>query len=581
MVAQAAQPVSHVESARQYAKRVVSGKVVACKWVRLACERHLSDLKRSRDKGYAYKFDAAKAERVCRFAELMPHVKGEWARVVPGRSSLIVLEPWQRFVLCMLFGWVRKSDGLRRFRRAYLEIARKNGKSVLGAIIGLWMFACDGEAGAEVYSGATSEKQAWEVFRPARLMAEKTPEFLRRYKVSVGAKNLHSTDTGSRFEPVIGKPGDGASPHCAIVDEYHEHQTADLYDTMQTGMGARSQPLMLVITTAGDNLAGPCYDLRTHATQLLDGIVDDDELFAIIYTVDEESEWLTEAGILKANPNFGVSVGSDYLRSQVAEGKTRASRQGAVKTKHFNLWVQARNAYFNMEAWKASADPDLKRGQFIGQRCELGLDLASKVDLAACVAVFPEVRDGKLHYTIFGDYWIPEESLAGRADAMAGWAARGVVTATEGNEIDFAEIEEHLAGDGGLLESHDVSHVVFDPWQATQLRQNLQRRGATVLEFRNTVENFSPAMKELDAAILSGRVHHNGCPALTWMMANVVARVDAKENVYPRKNRPEDKIDGAVALIMGVAQAMKQETPAGSVYESRGLLAFGWEEEHE
>jgi phage terminase large subunit-like protein len=319
---------SHVLAAKRYADAVVSGEIDACRFVKSACARHLSDLERQRDAAFPYRFDPVAGEKVCKFAELLPHIKGEWA------GKLIKLEPWQSFILSTLFGWVRKTDGKRRFRELYAEIPRKNGKSVFGAVIGLYMFTADGEAGAEVYSGATTEKQAWEVFRPAKLMATRADGFAGHFGVQVNASNMAIVDQAAKFEPIIGNPGDGASPHCAIIDEYHEHRTPDQYDTMITGMGARLQPLTVIITTAGTNLSGPCYDKRATVVKLLDGVIENEELFAIIYTLDDDDDWTDFTLWRKANPNYGVSVYEDYLRARHREAIQQASRQNIIQCKH-------------------------------------------------------------------------------------------------------------------------------------------------------------------------------------------------------------------------------------------------------
>jgi phage terminase large subunit-like protein len=223
------------------------------------------------------------AEKAAKFIQLLPHTKGEWAF----KRMPITLEAWQLFIVCCAFGWVQKGSKLRRFREVYTEIPRKNGKSAISAGVALYCFTCDNEFGAEVYSGATTEKQAWEVFRPARLMCKRTPLLVEAFGIEVNASNLNRPEDGARFEPLIGNPGDGASPHCAIVDEYHEHPTDSLYTTMLTGMGARRQPLMWAITTAGYNIEGPCYDKRREVIEMLNGTVPNEELFGVIYTVDE------------------------------------------------------------------------------------------------------------------------------------------------------------------------------------------------------------------------------------------------------------------------------------------------------
>jgi phage terminase large subunit-like protein len=307
----------NIDRANEYARAVVAGDIPACKWIRLACQRHLDDLRSAKLDGARYYFDHRAGEVACLFIQALPHTKGKWA----SKGERLRLEPWQCFFVACMFGWKRSHDHLRRYRRALLWVPRKNGKSALAAGIGLYMLAADREYGAEVYSGATTEKQAWEVFRPAKLMAQKTPELLEHFGIEVNASNIHIMDNASRFEPVIGKPGDGSSPHCAIVDEYHEHADDTMVDTMETGMGAREQPLLLMITTAGDNMAGPCYQMQVDAQKMLEGVIEDDQTLALIYTVDAEDDWTKPETIRKANPNFGVSVSEDFLLARLNDAK--------------------------------------------------------------------------------------------------------------------------------------------------------------------------------------------------------------------------------------------------------------------
>jgi len=333
---------AHVAIGNKYAREVVDGKIPACKWIKLACKRHLDDLKRA---DWQFRFDEAKAVRACKFIELMPHTKGKWA----AKGELLKLSPWQCFMTICVFGWVRSESGNRRFRRALLVVPRKNGKSAFAAAIGLYMLAADKEFGAEVYSGATSEKQAWEVFRPARLMATKNEAMRQHYGIEVNASNINILSDASRFEPVVGKPGDGASPSCSIVDEYHEHTTDELLDTMETGMGAREQPLSLIITTAGTNTAGPCYALQLEAQRMLEGVTTNHEFFALIYGIDPTDDWSTEAALRKANPNLDVSVALDFLSGRQREAVDSSRKQSVFQTKHLNVWVGAREAYFNVQ----------------------------------------------------------------------------------------------------------------------------------------------------------------------------------------------------------------------------------------
>ncbi|MDJ0806441.1 MAG: terminase large subunit [Gammaproteobacteria bacterium] len=550
----------HSRGALSYAYDVVTGHRLACKQERQACQRFIDDLQHLD----GYVFDVDKAEKACRFIEQLPHTKGKWA----ARKQNLVLNGWQKFIICNLFGWVDEL-GLRRFRKAYLKIPRKNGKSIKGAGIGHYMLAKDGEFGAEVYSGATTEKQAWEVFGPARLMAMRTPDLTEHFGMSVNAKSLTILENGSKFEPMIGKPGDGSSPSCAIIDEYHEHDTDDMVETMETGMGAREQPLLLMITTAGSNISGPCYDMESECKKLLDGVFADERIFTLMYGIDEGDDWTAPAILEKANPNIDVSVSREFLEAQQREAIRNASKQNAFKRKHLNEWVGAHTAWMNMESFNNCADVTLKAEDFNGKDCIVPVDLASRIDITAILKVFIEEIKGKTHYTAFCRFYIPEETaFETRNSHYRKWINEGWLTATDGNEIDFNEIQSDIKND---LNEYNAKEITYDPWRATQLAQGLQAEGANIIEFRNTVANMSPAMYELEAAITSGRFHYDGNPVLTWMMSNVVAKTDAKDNIYPRKQKPENKIDGVVALIMAIGRAIAYDETDPNPYESRGL----------
>lgn len=569
----ASDDLSYAAAANEYAREVVEGRRLACKWVRLACERHLKDLAREKEKAWPYKFDPQKAARACRFFGLMPHIKGQWARPVPGQRNRIKLEPWQIFKTCVIFGWVSKTTGYRRFTEAYICIPRKNAKSTWAAAGGVYMLCADGEYGAEVYSGATTEKQAWEVFRPAWRMVRRTPELESIFGVQWAAKSLYIEEDGSRFEPLIGDPGDGASPSCAIIDEFHEHTTANQYDTMKTGMGARSQPLLLVITTAGSNIAGPCHDLQVEAQKVLEGIVENDALFAIIYTIDEGDDWTSEEAILKANPNAGVSVSLEFLRKQVREAVQQASKQNLVKTKHLNIWVGAAQGLFNMEDWAKCGDPSLKIDEFLGQDCYEADDLSAKIDLTARVRVFIRPgKDGKKHYYVFGRYYLPaERAMDPRFQHYQRWVHEGSLVAIPGTEVDYAVIKRDILADTLRF---NVRCIAFDPWSALQLQQELAAELADdiVISIPQQVRFLSDPIKEIEAALSSGRLHHDGDKPLAWAMSNVVGKYDANRNVFPRKEREENKIDPAVALIMAISRAMVATPKKKSVYSKRGLL---------
>ncbi len=532
--------------AKKYADDVLSGVIPAGKYIRLACQRFKDDLA---DKDSPYYYDPDKAARACKFVELQYHTKGKWAQ----QRKTLDLEPWQIFFICNIFGWMRKKNGLRRYNEVLLLVPRKNGKSQLAAAIGLYMLCADGEHGAEVYSGATTEKQAGEVFIPAQIMARNNEDMKEHFGIDIRASNINIPATGSKFERIIGNPGDGSSPSCAIVDEYHEHPDDRMYDTMQTGMGAREQPLLLSITTAGSNLAGPCYALQLEAQKILDGVTDNDRLFALIYSVDVDDDWSSVESLKKANPNFGVSVSEDFLLARLADAKNNARKQSVYKTKHLDMWVGAKDAFFNVERWKSS-EKDIKIEDYYGRRAFVALDLASKVDIAALEILIPT---GENTFVRFGKYYLPEAAIESEAnDHYGGWAADGWITITDGELIDFNEIKCDIIE---LISKFEIVELAYDPFQATMLVTELMAEGMPVVELGATVKNFSEPMKQLDGLIREKRIIHNGDPVFTWMLSNVTAKLDKKDNVFPNKDRDENKIDGAVALIMAMNRYMNDD----------------------
>jgi phage terminase large subunit-like protein len=540
-----------VKRAEDYARQVNAGKIPACKWIKLACRRHFDDKKSSRTRAYPYRFEPALAEKVAKFMQLLPHTKGKWA----SKRETITLEPWQLFAICVPFGWIRKKDRTRRFRTVIVFVPRKNGKSIIGGGLGLYMFSADGEFGAEVYSGATTEKQAWEVFRPAKLMAERTPALREHFGIDVNAGNLVRMEDGSRFEPVIGKPGDGSSPNCAIVDEYHEHQESTLFDTMETGMGAREQPLMLVITTAGSSIGGPCHQLVRDCERMLEGAIQRDDLWAMLYTIDKGDDWADENVLRKANPNYGISISGDFLLSRQREAMQSASKQSTFRTKHLNEWVGAKSAWMNMLKWQNQ--PERKSlSELEGRRCIVGLDLASKIDVAATLLLFPPI-EGDPNWHLHGRYYLPEARVLEHMDSNSmrymEFNSLGLMTLTDGEVIEYEVIKDDLREFAGRF---DLEQVPYDPWQATQLAQEMEAEGLPMVEVCQTVQNISEPMKEMEKLALEGRLAHGNCPVLTWMVSNVVAKIDAKDNIYPNKERPENKIDGVVATIMALSRGI-------------------------
>ncbi|MBK0080117.1 terminase large subunit [Kosakonia sp. S58] len=553
----------NVNAANQYARDIVRGRTVACRYVVDACQRHLDDLAKEKTKKFRYRFDKDLAEKAAKFIQLLPHTKGEWAF----KRMPITLEPWQLFIVCCAFGWVQKGTKLRRFREVYTEIPRKNGKSAISAGVALYCFTCDDEFGAEVYSGATTEKQAWEVFRPARLMCKRTPALCDAFGVEVNASNMNRPEDGARFEPLIGNPGDGSSPSCAVVDEYHEHDTDALYTTMLTGMGARRQPLMWAITTAGYNIEGPCYDKRREVIEMLNGTVPNEELFGVIYTVDEGDDWTDPAVLRKANPNMGVSVYSDFLLSQQKRAMNNARQANVFKTKHLNIWVSARAAFFNLVSWRNCEDETLSLEQFEGQPCYLSFDLARKLDMNSMVRIFTRDIDGKRHYyCVAPRFWVPYDTVYSTdtdqqrtAERFQKWVNSDHLQLTDGAEIDYRVILEEAKA---VNRQNPVEESAIDPHGATNLSHHLADEGLSPITIVQNYTNMSDPMKELEAAIEAGRFHHDGHPILTWCISNVVGKhLPGNDDVVrPIKEHSENKIDGATALIMNIGRAMLPDT---------------------
>lgn len=536
-----------------YCRDVVSGRISACKWVILACQRHLDDLVKSRTKEFPYKYDKVRAGKVCSFIERFPHVKGQWAR----GNARIKLEPWQCFIICSLFGWIDKVSGLRRFIQAIILVPRKNGKTVLAAGIGLYMFVGDGEPGAEVYTGASNKKQAKEVFTPATKMARRADGFKEWFGLQIATESMYVLDEGSKFEIVIGNPGDGPSPHCFIHDEFHEQTTWAQYDTAKTGTMARDQSLQIIISTAGVDIESPCYVLQEDLKKILDGTFSNDRIFGVCYTVDDPEKWASIEAVRQANPNFGISVLAHKIEAELKEAIQRTNRQNAFKIKNLNIWVNAREAWMNMEKWKACADPSLSIEEFLQDPCYEGFDLGARIDLTSRCKVFVRDVEGLRHYYIFARHYVPvDRANDGDHQHYERWLKEGHLVGHDGPEIQLAFVQKEVEED---IEKFNYARLGFDPHQAMQMQQELKLRvGADdagvdrVLDVPQTWKYLSPAMKEVEAAVYSGRLHHTGDPVLQWGISNVIVKPDANENVFPRKEENRiNKIDPASALFNG------------------------------
>lgn len=536
--------------ARQYVDDILGGRIPACAWVHRACQRQRDDMERWADDAAPWRFDESRASDVCRFVELLPHIKG------PLAGQLIRLEPWQIFILASIFGWVNAA-GLRRFRRVYIEVPRGSGKSALSSAVALYMLAADGEGGAEVYSFATTRDQARIVFNDAQHMARRTPGLKRHFGVEVNAHAIHVVKTASKFEPLAaeGSTLDGLNIHFACVDELHAHKTRAVYDVVETGTGKRDQSLLWVITTAGSNRSGICYEVRTFVAEVLKGVAQDDTQFGIVYGLDDEDDWTTEESLIKANPNWGVSVMPNVLTPLQRKAMIMPSAANNFQTKHLNRWVNADTAWLDMRAWDRAGNPLLTIDKVRHLPAWIGLDLASKVDIAAAPILFYDPRESRYYLITSGRFWLPERQVEGGGNSQySGWVRSGHLVSTPGEVTDYDFIEQQLRDDAAFL--HDLREVPFDPWQATHLSNRLMGEGLPMVEYRQTVQNMSEPMKTLEALILEGRLEHDGNPAMAWMMSNVVGHLDAKDNIYPRKERPENKIDGPIGVMMALGRSI-------------------------
>lgn len=523
----------------EYAKGCVDGTTDVCKLVKASCARHLKD--REREDIY---FDEDAAEVVANFVELMVHVKGNLA------GKRITLEPWQIFVVGSVFGWKRKKDGLRRYREASVTVPRKNGKSTFAVAIDLYMLVEDQEAGSEVILAASKEAQAHELFRIAIQMLRLNPGLKKHYGITNTTEVIRQESSGSSFWYVIGKPSDGSNPQMAHIDEFHEHKTSAAYDALKNGFGSRRQPLLLSVSTAGTDISCPYYRYLDYCRKVATGVINDDSLFAVEYSIDREDDWRDFSVWKKANPNYGVSVYEDFLRSQYNRALTSVADRSAILTKNLDVWDNASINWIDMQKWLLCNDYDMKIEDFAGEKCWIGMDLASRVDLASLAIVFK--RDSK-YYAFSKSYMNSQKVDMPESHNYRVWRDQGWLTVTEGTQTDFAVIEQDLKK---LSENYVIQEMAYDPREATYLMQHVKEWASfDCVEVSQSPAHFSETMKVLEAAYLSGTLSHEPDPVLNWAASNVVLKSTLTKLIYPTKSNPDDKIDPVVALIMAISRA--------------------------
>ncbi len=575
--------------ASQYQADVLSDAISACKWVRLACARNRRDLDRQETDTFRYRFDAAAGRRICQMAEMLPHVKGPKAFIVgqddEGRPiwNPLQLEPWQCWLLTTLFGWLhaagsvdadgRSREGRRRFRVALWLIPRKNAKSTIAAVIVLFMLVADGESGAECYSAATTRDQAKTIAEIVWEMVRRSPPFREHYGVRLGSettKTLSVPANGSKFAPLSADATtlDSLNVSLAAIDELHAHPTAAVWNVLDTATGARLQPLIFAVTTAGVDIGGVCHQKLAYLEKVLDGVFVDESFFGVNYTIDPGDDIRLPLVQRKANPNYGVSVSPDDLASKVHAAFLSSADLNNVLTKHFNVWIRTESSWMTGTTWQACAKP-LTIDAFKTYPCWIGVDLAEVRDIAALVALF-KLPDG---YALFGRFYLPKAAIDRSPIAqLSGWVRDGFVIETEGDVADFARIQADI-----LLwcDAFQVQEIDFDRALAAQMQQEVKallepRMGRDAVEaFVVTVpqdtKTMDGAMKMTERLVLGHTLQHDGNPAMAWMVSNVVVhRAESNDEIRPSKAGGKDspnKIDGPVALFTCLSQAMRAQPP--------------------
>jgi len=569
----------HVGISADYQAAVLSGAIPACKWVRLACERNRRDLDRQDTPDFPFRFDPKAAERICRFAELLPYVSGRGFAEIVGRDDddvpiwrTIQLQPWQCWLLTTLYGWLN-AKGLRRFRVALVLVPRKNTKSTLGAIMALYGLTEEGEPGAQCYSAATTRDQAKAVAEIAWEMAKRSPRFREHYGVRMGSettKSLSVPGTASKFAPLSADANslDGLNISLVIVDELHAHKTPAVWNVLDTATGARLQPLIVAITTAGVDVGGICHQKMGYLEKVLDGVAVDEAFFGINYTIDQGDDIRKELVQRKSNPNFGISVQPDDMARKIAEAQHSTAALNNILTKHFNVWIRTESAWMTATLWQLCAKLGLTLEDLRAFPCWIGVDLAEVRDIAAVVAVFKIAHD---EYAALGRFYLPKAAVDKSPIAgLSGWIHDGHIIETEGDQADFGLIQADIVSLCDRLPN--VQEVDFDRALAAHMQQELKKilepkmgRDAVdrfVITVPQRVEEMDPAMKMVERLVLSKKLWHDGNPAMAWMISNVVIERNYKDEIYPRKAGGKDsanKIDGPVAMFTALSQAMKGE----------------------
>jgi phage terminase large subunit-like protein len=531
----------------QFVQDVIQNPHNHNQYVRQCVARHIQDIETGQ-----YYFDTEKADRAIKIVKLLRHTSGSFG------GKHFDLQPYQAFIIAMLFGWTDIDTGYRRFKKAYIEMARKGGKSELAAAIQIIATYFDNEHAAQVYSVANTRDQAGYVYNAAREMCKALSKDSKSFaqKCRLLHYKILETETNGFITRLTADAGtnDGANPHLAIIDEYHSAKDDSMLKVVETGMGGRTQPLLLIITTAGFNKNGPCYQFRDVVTNMLTGKIENDNLFGIIWTLDEEDDWNDETKWRKANPNIGNTPRWESMRafyqSAITEG---ATAEVEFKTKNLNCWVDSAKTWIKDEDWMQCVK-DIDLNQLYGQRCFVGMDLSSRTDLTAISYWFPD-----LNY-IYVDFYCPEDKiqLGRRVDGVDynNFLRNSRLTATPGNTIDYDYIIKDILDNA---QNYNIELLGYDPFNADLIIPKITEYNIECAGVRQGYLTLSPATKRLEVMILKKELHHDGDPVLRWNMGNVELETDAAGNIKPSKSNSKNKIDGVAAMVTSIATWMSTE----------------------
>ena len=552
----------------QIDRRLANWQVIFYAILEVVSMRKLKKYKPTKFMAKTSHYDKDAADYAVMFIESLCHTKGTWA----GKPFELI--DWQEQIIRDLFG-VLKPNGYRQFNTAYIEIPKKQGKSELAAAVALLLLCGDGEERAEVYGCAADRNQAKIVFDVAVDMVRFCPALSKRVKILESQKKITYLPTNSSYQVLSADVANkhGFNTHGVIFDELHTQPNRKLFDVMLQGSGdARMQPLYFLITTAGNDTNSICYEVHQKAIDIAEGRKVDPTFYSVIYGAAEDEDWTDPKVWKKANPSLGITVGIDKVKAACESAQQNPGEENAFRQLRLNQWVKQSVRWMPMDKWDACAFP-VSEDDLEGRICYGGLDLSSTTDITAFVLVFPPLDEEDKYY-ILPYFWIPEETLdlRVRRDHVPYdlWERQGTLMTTEGNVVHYGDIEKFIER---LGEKFNIREIAFDRWGAVQMVQNLEGMGFTVVPFGQGFKDMSPPTKELMKLVLEEKIAHGGHPVLRWMMDNIYIRTDPAGNIKADKEKSTEKIDGAIATIMGLDRAIRCGNDTGaSVYDSRGLL---------